>query len=166
MCLSKHPQKTSGTQKMCSWLFYQISSIQQRYTDNEWKELECATLTQTIKAPRSLCRWAAIVAAIILCKNSPFLSFWSSLRRSHSLTTACHPCPAITNANLAVEFSPWWQNTLSDLWGPSESDIWLPSHLCDLHLFWLMINLCQQLYSRSKSPASTFKPPAEHPPRS
>lgn len=27
-------------------------------------------------------------------------------------------------------------------------------------------NLCQQLYSRSKSPASTFKPPAEHPPRS
>lgn len=65
-----------------------------------------------------------------------------------------------------VGLSPWWRNMLSDLWGPSQADIWHPSRLCDLHLLRLMINLCQQLDSRSKSPAAALKPPAERTRRS
>lgn len=164
MCLSKHPQKTSGTQQMCS-RFTKLAAFSNDTQTMNGKSLNVRHWLRLSK------HWDHSVGGQPLLQQQyyvkiPHFSVFCIARRSHSLTTACHPCPAITNANLAVGFGPWWQNTLNDLWGPSESDIWLPSHLCDLHLFWLMINLCQQLYSRSKSPASTFKPPAEHPPRS
>lgn len=89
-----------------NWVFFQMSLITSNKDTERWKT-NPPLLNYTVKILRSSCRCAAIVAATILCKIHPLISF------NHRFTTEGDSfpqnkvpwiCPVITKMNSDVGY--------------------------------------------------------------